>query len=173
VFPASEFKKVLTTGAIDYVRKPIDERELISRVKTALALNESLIGIKQSKDSVQAKGHFLASLMEEASSPVFYLDRLGCLLDCNESFENLINKSRSDILGKTVFDFFPEFYATDLDHNFSSLKDLGIVNQCQLTLIDGMGRSKNLLLSYIGFGSKSIEVVIGIIADITDLKAGA
>lgn len=170
VFPAKEFNKVLTTGAIDYVRKPIDERELIARAKTALALSESLKGIKHSKDSIQAKSHFLTSLLGEASNPVFYLDRLGCLLGCNENFETLIGQRRSDLLGKTVFDFFPEFYATDLDRNFTSLRELGAVNQCELTLTDGLGHTRNLLLSYVGFGSNAIEIVIGIIADITNLR---
>lgn len=170
VFTENEFDKVLTTGAIDYVRKPIDEHELIARVKTALALSESLKGIKQSQGSLQAKSHFLTSLMDEASNPIFYLDRLGCLLGCNENFENLVGQRRTDILGKTVFDFFPDFYATDLDRNFNSLRELGAVNQCELALTDGMGRTKNLLLSYIGFGSNSIEIVIGIIADISNLK---
>lgn len=170
VFPANEFNEVLTTGAIDYVQKPIDERELIARVKTALALSESLKGIKNSRESAQAKGHFLMSLVDEASNPIFYLDKLGCLLGCNKNFENLIGQQRSDLLGKTVFDFFPEFYATDLDRNFSSLQDLGAVNQCELTLKDSLGQTRNLLLSFIGFGSISIEIVIGIIADISNLR---
>jgi PAS domain S-box-containing protein len=172
VFPEHELKRVLI-GAIDYVRKPIEEKELIARVKTALALNESMKGIKDSTDSLQTKGQFLASLLEDASNPVFYMDRLGCVLGCNENFENLVGRQRADLLGKTVFDFFPEFYATDLDRNFSNVKELGTVNQCQLTLTDGMGRSTNLLLSYIGFGSTSIEIVIGLIADISDLRAGS
>jgi len=172
VFSDKDFTKVLTTGAIDYVRKPIDERELIARAKTAFALSESLRGVKHSKESLQAKSHFLTSLLEDASNPIFYLDRLGCLLGCNENFENLIGQRRTDLLGKTVFEFFPEFYATDLDRNFSSLRELGAVNQCELALTDGLGRTKNLLLSYVGFGSTSIEIVIGIIADISNLRVG-
>lgn len=173
VFSDKDFSKLLTTGAIDYVRKPIDERELIARTKTALALSESLRGVHNSKESLQAKSHFLMSLMEDASNPIFYLDRLGCLLGCNKNFETLMGQRRTDLLGKTVFDFFPEFYATDLDRNFSSLRELGAVNQCELALTDDLGTKKNLLLSYVGYGSNSIEIVIGIIADISNLRVGA
>ena len=41
VFPDHELNRVLTSGAIDYLPKPIDEKELIARVKTALALTRS------------------------------------------------------------------------------------------------------------------------------------
>ncbi|HTH56065.1 MAG TPA: response regulator [Cyclobacteriaceae bacterium] len=172
VFPEKEFNKVLTTGAIDYIQKPIDERELIARTKTAFALSESLRGVKHSKESLQAKSQFLTSLLDDASNPIFYLDRLGCLLGCNQDFENLIGRRRAELLGKTVFEFFPEFYATDLDRSFSTLRGLGTVNQCELNITDGLGHTKNLLLSYVGFGSTSIEIVIGIIADVTNLRVG-
>lgn len=41
------------TGAIDYIRKPVDKTELIARVKSALALYNSFLEIKQKNEQIQ------------------------------------------------------------------------------------------------------------------------
>ncbi|MBI1767611.1 MAG: response regulator [Bacteroidetes bacterium] len=169
VFPDKEFNRVLGEGAIDYIRKPIDDKELIARVKTALALNESFREIRHNRESIRIKNQTLNFLMHETPNPVFYLDRMGCLLGCNENFEMLIGQRKSDLLGKTVYDFFPESYASELEASFYKLIDLDTVSRCELKMEDGKGKSRNLLLSYVGFGSSAIEIIIGSITDVTEI----
>lgn len=166
VFHDQEFNRAIAAGAIDYIRKPIDEKELIARVKTALALNESFHELKQSRESIRVKNQALNFLMEESPNPIFYLDRLGCLLGCNENFELLIGQRKSEVLGKTVYDFFPESNASELEMSFSKLTDLDIVSRCDLKMKDAKGNSRNLVLSYVGFGSSAIEIIIGSITDV-------
>jgi PAS domain S-box-containing protein len=50
---------------------------------------------------------FLHTLLETIPNPVFYKDINGRYLGCNEAFENFIGRSRSDIIGKTVYDLGP------------------------------------------------------------------
>ncbi len=169
VFQDQEFNRAIAAGAIDYIRKPIDEKELIARVKTALALHESVNELKQSRESIRIKNQALNFLMDESPNPIFYLDRLGCLLGCNENFELLIGKRKSELFGKTVYDFFPESNTSELEMSFSKLTDLDTVSRCELKMKDAKGNSRNLLLSYVGFGSSAIEIIIGSITDITGI----
>lgn len=47
LFPEKQFNKVFFEGAIDYIRKPLDETELITRVTTWLSLNKPLRDLKR------------------------------------------------------------------------------------------------------------------------------
>ncbi|SBT08263.1 Diguanylate cyclase/phosphodiesterase with PAS/PAC sensor(S) [Candidatus Accumulibacter aalborgensis] len=51
--------------------------------------------------------HFLRQLIEAIPGPVFYKDRDGHYLGCNQAFLDFTGKKRGDIIGATVYDFGP------------------------------------------------------------------
>jgi len=53
---------------------------------------------------MQNQSVFLSSLIESLPLPVFYKDTTGRYLGCNHLFEELIEKPREEIIGKSVFD---------------------------------------------------------------------
>ena len=51
-------------------------------------------------------------LINTIPNPIYYKNIDGKFLGCNTSFENLVNCSKNEIIGKTAFDFFPLKVAT-------------------------------------------------------------
>ncbi|WP_367172553.1 PAS domain-containing protein [Desulfobacula sp.] len=43
-------------------------------------------------------------IVQTSEETKFYKDSYGCYTGCNKAFENFIGKSRSEIIGKTVYD---------------------------------------------------------------------
>lgn len=62
---------------------------------------------------------FLQLLIDVMPNPVFFKDASGLYLGCNKAFEKFIGVTKSELIGKTVFDFAPAELATvyyDADH---------------------------------------------------------
>jgi signal transduction histidine kinase len=53
----------LEAGAMDYIRKPIDEIELIARIKTASRMHDSIKTIRYQNDLLQSSNHIKAKLL--------------------------------------------------------------------------------------------------------------
>jgi PAS domain S-box-containing protein len=56
--------------------------------------------------------HLLQTLIDAIPSPIFYKDTEGIYLGCNASFETYVGLAKADIVGKTVFDLYPEELAS-------------------------------------------------------------
>lgn len=63
--------------------------------------------------------HFLRQLIEAIPGPVFYKDREGHYLGCNQAFLDLLGRTRSDVIGATVYDLAPR----DLANRYTAADD--------------------------------------------------
>jgi diguanylate cyclase (GGDEF)-like protein/PAS domain S-box-containing protein len=54
---------------------------------------------------------FLQILIDTIPCPIFYKDTKGTYLGCNKAFEEYLNTSRDEIIGKTDYDFVPKAVA--------------------------------------------------------------
>ena len=52
--------------------------------------------------------HLLQTLIDAIPAPVFYKDANGAYLGCNTAFQTSTGLSKADIMGKTVFELFPD-----------------------------------------------------------------
>jgi DNA-binding response OmpR family regulator len=57
-------RKALESGAIDYIRKPIDPVELIARVRSVLALNSSFNALKQKQEELELERHKVEKILQ-------------------------------------------------------------------------------------------------------------
>jgi PAS domain S-box-containing protein len=98
--------------------------EVEKRTAELLKINEQLKReIEERKRTQKALGEqkdFLNTLLETISNPVFYKDTRGRYIGCNKAFESFTGRSRSDIVGKTVYDMGPreiadKYYEKDLE----------------------------------------------------------
>ncbi|MEN9397974.1 MAG: hypothetical protein RLZ81_2504, partial [Pseudomonadota bacterium] len=74
----------------------------------------TLVDITRSKtaEALLLRGrNFLESLIEATPTPVFYKDRQGRYLGCNDAFLKTTGRQREDVIGKTVFDVAPPHVA--------------------------------------------------------------
>ncbi len=163
-----EFDLVLKTGAIDYIRKPLDYGELSSRVKAAFTLSDSLKEVKHQRDSIHIKNQFVNFLIESAPNPIFYMDKWGRLMGCNKNFELLFAKTKEEIVGKHVEDILSKPIADILEGHFSTLMVCDCIDKFEMELSTAEG-PRHLLFSFSGFGNTSVEGAIGSITDVTEI----
>lgn len=133
-------------------------KEIRYRKRVESTLNESKI--------------FLEILLETIPNPIFYKDSIGVYLGCNKAFEDYLSMDRHDIIGKTIFDLFPEDQAKTLFN-----KDIELFNNpgtqiYEVALQNEAADIKNVILYNATFNdyNNNVAGIIGIILDITERK---
>jgi len=166
LIPNGEFNKILLAGAIDYIRKPLDDMEFMTRVKTALALGDALNEVKVHEESISTKNQFLHFLVDVAPNPIFVLDKTGYILECNESFGQLFRRTKPEILNHTIHELLPRFL-----NNFGEVSSVetNAISRFEIEYLDYVRGYRNLLLTCIGLGNVSSAIAIGSITDVTEI----
>ena len=105
-------------------------------------------------------------------SPVFYKDRQGRYLGCNQAFEKFFGQTKTQLVGKTVFDVAP--------HDLAALyhaKDLELIDRPGIQIYDSRVQDAEGNSHDVVFHKASIPDdhgtaggLVGIILDITDRK---
>jgi len=168
IVPNEEVDFVLQSGALDYLRKPLDYAELSARVKAALAAGDSLREIKQQRESIHIKDQFVNFLIDTAPNPIFYQDKWGRFLGCNNKFELLFNKAKEEIIGKHAGEFLSKPIADVMEMHIASPLECGHLQNFKIELARPEG-NKYLLFFFVGFGNATVDGVIGSITDITEI----
>jgi PAS domain S-box-containing protein len=114
--------KGLNLGAVDYITKPLQSEELLARVKLHLSLRnltkqlqEKNIQLEQ--EIQQRQQHQAASevarnwsinILESITDAFFTLDQQWRFTYLNPQAESLLQRQRHELLGKIIWDEFPE-----------------------------------------------------------------
>ncbi len=100
----------LESGADGYIARPIPNRELLARLrafirlkKTEKALEKAEIKYKSLFETMIIGYAHHQIILNESGKPIDYR-----YIEVNPEFEKLVGKSRNQIIGKTVFEVFPE-----------------------------------------------------------------
>jgi len=114
--------------------------------------------------------HLQTILLQTIPSPVFYKDRECRYTGCNPAFEKFIGMSRDDIIGKTVFELFPEHLARIYNLKDEALFDAGGVQHYEgQVYVKGEERwvvfDKALIMDE---ARKEPVGLVGVISDITE-----
>lgn len=107
--------KGLNLGAVDYITKPFQQEEILARVQTHLRLQQLT---KQLRDQIakeqaaraeaNAERNRATNILESITDGFFALDKNWCFTYLNSQAEPLMRKKRQDLLGKNLWDEFPE-----------------------------------------------------------------
>jgi len=160
-------------------KHPADNRLLqpsaspVSELKDHInTLTREIDRLKQSEQDLREKSDFLNTLLETISNPVFYKDIQGRYTGCNRAFEDFIGCSRTDIIGKTVYDLAPE----DLAHRYHE-KDAELFGQpgsqryeWKVKRYDGNFRDVIFEKAAITDARENVIGLVGVISDITERK---
>lgn len=103
---SEDLSYAMALGAIDFLKKPFDKLELSARVRNILLLSQSLKTLKEQYRSLEDKNLFITSIIDSIPHPVTYSSVDGILLMCNKFFEQTLQLSKDELIGKTLYRHF-------------------------------------------------------------------
>lgn len=179
-------------GAVDFITKPYQREELLSRVRTHLEIEhlrnhledmvlernlqlaESESRLRASLDDFMFANAQLRTLLHTIPELVWLKDPNGVFLACNRQFERFLGVGEADIIGKTDYDFVDRELADFFRANDLKAVAAGKVqaNEEWLTFADNGYRGLfETLKTPMRDSSGKLIGVLGIARDITERKA--
>lgn len=170
---AEDFYPRMAAGAgrwLQFTAAPLRDAagNMVGAITTLVDITRS----KAAEAQVQRERNFLETLIEATPTPVFYKDRQGHYLGCNDAFLKTTGRRREEVIGKTVFDVAPqriaqEYFARDealYAHPGRQVYDY-VVHQTG-------GAVRHVIFHKATFRNPQGEVagLIGVILDVTELK---
>ncbi|WP_439135348.1 diguanylate cyclase domain-containing protein [Pseudomaricurvus sp.] len=114
----------------------------------------------------------LQAVINAVPAPIFYKGSDGRYLGCNQAFEEYIGLTRSELVGKTVFELFdPELAQVYHDADASLLEAEGKqIYEAQVKYADGSIRDVVFHKATFDAVDEAITGLVGVILDITERK---
>ncbi|RJR36063.1 MAG: response regulator [Deltaproteobacteria bacterium] len=161
----------LREGATDYVLKQKLAR-LAPAVKRALLEVENRRERQRAERSLAVQFQFLQLLMDTIPSPIFYKDVNGVYLGCNQALAEFLGRPKEEIIGKTVFDTYPQ----ELAEKYYQMDQALFQNPGPQIYESPMVRADGAIRDFIYTKATFIDVsgkvagLIGVMTDITERK---
>ncbi len=139
-------------------------------VKFSVAIK--ITAIKEAQLKEQEQHHFLETLIEAIPGPVFYKDRKGVYLGCNQAFVQFLGIDKEAIIGKSLFDFYPLDLAQTYNKADEDLYKSGgsQIYEAPLPRRDGTLRTVVFHKAVLTNSEGEISGLVGVILDITERK---
>ena len=123
---------------------------------------------KKAKDAALS----LQNIVDAIPVPLFYKDLQGCYLGCNLAFEEILGKSREEIVGKTVYEVAPSdlaevYHKADLDLMASQGKQ---VYEAKVLFGDGVRHDIIFHKAVFRNSSGDVSGMVGSMLDISEQK---
>ncbi len=141
---------------------------IISIILVLLAIN--VMKRKKSELALSNQLKFIAVLMDTIPNPMNYKNLNGQYVGCNKAFADLLGKTKEDVLGKSVFDFFPKEWAKEQrQKDRELLKDEATDNfEMTLHLPDGSSRVMTYNKTVYSNIDGNIGGIVTVMDDVTD-----
>lgn len=137
-------------------------------------LDRALAMHAQAEKKLSLERNVLRTVTDNIPDSIFAKDKSGRYLLANKAFANLHGmKSPDDLLGKTVFDLFPEERAAELyKDDLQVMRSGGVTMETERTAVDPNGKLKILQTTKVPLLDNSGEIVgiVGLHRDITRRK---
>lgn len=116
--------------------------------------------------------NFLEQLLDAIPAPLFFKDELGRYIGANTAFERYLGKTRSEIIGKTVFDISPGPLAYTYHRADSELLAAGGSQIYESRVHSADGSERDVMFHKAVFHATSGEAggIVGILLDISERK---
>ncbi len=141
---------------------------IISIILVLLAIN--VMKRKKSELALSNQLKFIAVLMDTIPNPMNYKNLNGQYVGCNKAFADLLGKTKEEVLGKSVFDFFPKEWAKEQrQKDRELLKDEATDNfEMTLHLPDGSSRVMTYNKTVYSNIDGNIGGIVTVMDDVTD-----
>jgi PAS domain S-box-containing protein len=141
---------------------------IVSIILVLLAIN--VMKRKKSELALSSQLKFIAVLMDTIPNPMNYKNLNGQYVGCNKAFADLLGKTKEEVLGKSVFDFFPKEWAKEQrQKDRELLKDEATDNfEMTLHLPDGSSRVMTYNKTVYSNIDGNIGGIVTVMDDITE-----
>ncbi len=165
---------LLEQGAHALLHRPAEKREaryLFSRLRDFACPGDDS-ALKDCQAQSQAANSFLRTLIDAIPAPLFYKDKNGIYLGCNEAMSRFLGRSTGEIVGKTVFDVAPPELAERYHR-----ADMALIEQPGIQVYEAQVSTPKGLRDVIFHKATyyepdgSVGGMIGVITDITEKKS--
>ena len=167
-----EFRIAVPDGRTKWLRASANPRTLPSGAVLWTGVLLDIDELKRTEDALRRSEAFQRHLMDAMPSPVFYKDRQGHYLGCNQAFEKFFGQTKTQLIGKTVFDVAPPDLAA-----IYHAKDMELIERPGIQIYDSQIQDAEGNRHDVVFHKASIPDnrgtaagLVGIILDITDRK---
>ncbi len=154
---------------IQFVTHVVD---ISKRKRMEEKLRSEEASLRGAEQAAKASSEFLNTILNAIPVPIFYKDTEGHFTGINQAYEKFFGKTCEDLLGKTVFDIFPQVEAkTYYEQDLELLQQQG-TKLYSVQLTDGRGVSHDVLAHKATFADHNGHVrgLLGALIDITDRK---
>jgi PAS domain S-box-containing protein len=138
------------------------------RKKTEAELRLTIYERNRAEESLSEQFRFLQELMDTIPNPVFIRDKTETYIGCNRAFEDFYGSPKSQILGKTLNELWPEHLASIYLAKDTELFDNPGIQRYE-AVVDLHDKSREVIFqkaTYTNPGG-SVEGIIGVITDIS------
>ncbi len=102
-------------GAIDYMEKPLDGKQLLNKIKLYLKIFDREKELRRSEALYRA-------VVEDQTELIFRYKKGGKITFLNNAVTNFLNKEKKEIIGKNIRDLIDLMYITNIDVNETEKK---------------------------------------------------
>jgi len=132
----------------------------------------SLEAKKQAQKELATQLNFIESLLNTIKNPIFYKDNNGKYLGCNDAFSNFTAIKKKNLIGKTMYDVFPEkegFFKIHEDIEKKLFKNEKVDEYIMEYTIQNTTKTVIISKSLYYNNEKSVEGILTVLHDITDI----
>ena len=139
-------------------------------------LEDSVKMIDSLKAEIELNNSFLEMLFNTIPNPIFYKDKDGIYINCNDSFsQNILGLAKNEIIGKSLYDFPEKIPKENADIYYK--KDMELLEKTGTQSYTACVKCANGTTCYYNFYKATFMSnegkplgIIGIMLDITELK---
>ncbi|QIA06223.1 PAS domain-containing hybrid sensor histidine kinase/response regulator [Draconibacterium halophilum] len=127
----------------------------------------------EAKEKAEENRRLLKTIVNATPDLIWVKDTNGIYLNCNKRFEDFFGKSKSEIIGKTDYDFVEKELADFFRNHDNRAMNAGgpIINEEEITFaIDGHSEILETIKTPLAGSNNDIIGVLGVGRDITDRK---
>lgn len=127
---------------------------------------------KQIQSALSERLDFIQTLINAVPNPIFYKDSNGVYLGCNRAYEDFLQLSSKELVGRTAYDIAPHELADHYaDRDKELLKKTGVqIYESSVRRNDGEIREVLFYKATYGKYANNPTGIVGVIVDITDRK---
>lgn len=156
---------------IEITASPI--KTLEGEIVGGLEIVRDITERKWAENALKLQNQFLQLLIDTIPSPVFYKNRDGIFLGCNEAFASCLGKDREVIVGRTLPQLIPlEMAKVYIEKEEELLAHPGVQRYETVVPCSVTGMRRQVIISQATYGDESGDVggIVGVVTDIDDIK---